>query len=168
MDTACQRRGGAAEGRRRRTCRIRACRSAFSRTGARCRVPPFGGSPRSWAGSTTLPAPNTIWRFTARPSGLSAAVYAASEGLKTVVIERSAVGGQAGTSSKIENYLGFPDGISGNELAERAREQACRFGAEILLAREGGARGISTRGSALVIWPTAQRLWRGLLSAPPE
>ena len=75
--------------------------------------------------------------YGAGPAGLSAAVYAASEGLKTVVIERSAIGGQAGTSSKIENYLGFPDGISGNDLAERAREQACRFGAEILIAREG-------------------------------
>jgi thioredoxin reductase (NADPH) len=75
--------------------------------------------------------------YGAGPAGLSAAVYGASEGLKTVLIERSAVGGQAGTSSKIENYLGFPEGISGAELAERAREQACRFGAEILLAREG-------------------------------
>src|SRR6202040_2621258 len=65
------------------------------------------------------------------------AVYGASDGLKTVVIERSAVGGQAGSSPKIENYLGFPAGISGADLAERAREQACRFGAEILLAREG-------------------------------
>src|ERR1700733_11110323 len=71
------------------------------------------------------------------PAGLSAAVYGASEGLRTVLIERSAVGGQAGSSSKIENYLGFPQGISGADLAERAREQACRFGAEILLAREG-------------------------------
>jgi thioredoxin reductase (NADPH) len=71
------------------------------------------------------------------PAGLSAAVYGASEGLKTVLIERSAIGGQAGSSSKIENYLGFPKGISGADLAERAREQACRFGAEILLAREG-------------------------------
>src|SRR6202011_1605746 len=70
------------------------------------------------------------------PAGLSAAVYGASEGLKTVLIERSAVGGQAGTSAKIENYLGFPDGIAGAELAERARNQACRFGAEILLLRE--------------------------------
>jgi thioredoxin reductase (NADPH) len=75
--------------------------------------------------------------YGAGPAGLSAAVYGASEGLKTVLIERSAVGGQAGTSSKIENYLGFPDGITGADLAERAREQACRFGAEILLAREG-------------------------------
>ena len=75
--------------------------------------------------------------YGAGPAGLSAAVYGASEGLRTVLIERSAIGGQAGTSSKIENYLGFPAGISGADLAERAREQACRFGAEILLAREG-------------------------------
>ena len=71
------------------------------------------------------------------PAGLSAAVYAASEGLKTVLIERWAIGGQAGSSPKIENYLGFPTGISGADLAERAREQAQKFGAEILLAREG-------------------------------
>lgn len=64
-------------------------------------------------------------------------MYGASEGLKTVLVERFAVGGQAGTSPKIENYLGFPEGISGAQLAERAREQACRFGAEILLLREG-------------------------------
>src|SRR6202140_772648 len=70
-------------------------------------------------------------------AGLSAAVYGASEGLKTVLIERFAVGGQAGNSPKIENYLGFPEGIAGAELAMRAREQACRFGAEILLLREG-------------------------------
>ncbi len=73
----------------------------------------------------------------AGPAGLSAAVYGASEGLKTLVIERSAIGGQAGTSSNIENYLGFPKGISGAELAHRAGEQACHFGAEILLRREG-------------------------------
>ena len=73
----------------------------------------------------------------AGPAGLSAAVYGASEGLKTVLIERSAIGGQAGTSSRIENYLGFPEGISGADLAHRAREQAARFGAEILLLREG-------------------------------
>ncbi len=75
--------------------------------------------------------------YGAGPAGLSAAVYGASEGLKTVLIERYVVGGQAGTSSKIENYLGFPDGISGADLAERARHQACRFGAEILMLREG-------------------------------
>src|SRR5882762_413110 len=75
--------------------------------------------------------------YGAGPAGLSAAVYGASEGLKTVVVERWAIGGQASSSPKIENYLGFPKGISGAELAERAREQACRFGAEILVAREG-------------------------------
>jgi thioredoxin reductase (NADPH) len=75
--------------------------------------------------------------YGAGPAGISAAVYGASEGLKTVVVERFAVGGQAGTSPKIENYLGFPEGVSGAELADRAREQAERFGAEILLLREG-------------------------------
>src|SRR5882757_6101781 len=75
--------------------------------------------------------------YGAGPAGLSAAVYGASDGLKTVLVERWAVGGQAGSSPKIENYLGFPQGISGADLAERAREQAYRFGAEILLARKG-------------------------------
>src|SRR6266581_114733 len=71
----------------------------------------------------------------AGPAGLAAAVYAASEGLRAVVVESVAPGGQAGTTSMIENYLGFPQGISGNELATRATAQARRFGAEILLAR---------------------------------
>jgi thioredoxin reductase (NADPH) len=75
--------------------------------------------------------------YGAGPAGLSAAVYAASEGLHAVMIERHAVGGQAGSSSLIENYMGFPNGISGAELAERARQQAVRFGIEILLMREG-------------------------------
>ncbi|VTU16473.1 Thioredoxin reductase [Variovorax sp. RA8] len=75
--------------------------------------------------------------YGAGPAGLSAAVYAGADGLSTVLVERLAVGGQAGSSSKIENYLGFPQGISGMELAERAREQARKFGVEILLAREG-------------------------------
>lgn len=75
--------------------------------------------------------------YGAGPAGLSAAVYGASEGLSTIVVERWAVGGQAASSSKIENYLGFPSGISGAELAERAREQACKFGAELLIGREG-------------------------------
>ncbi|HVZ22221.1 MAG TPA: FAD-dependent oxidoreductase [Vicinamibacterales bacterium] len=83
--------------------------------------------------------------YGAGPAGLSVAVYAASEGLKTVVVERWAIGGQAGSSPKIENYLGFPQGISGAELAERAREQACAFGAETLIAREG-VRGEFTAG----------------------
>jgi thioredoxin reductase (NADPH) len=71
----------------------------------------------------------------AGPAGLAASVYAASEGLRTVAIEGVAPGGQAGTTSMIENYLGFPQGISGSELAVRATAQARRFGAEILLAR---------------------------------
>jgi thioredoxin reductase (NADPH) len=81
----------------------------------------------------------------AGPAGLAAAVYAASEGLRTLVIEAIAPGGQAGTTSMIENYLGFPNGISGNELATRAVAQARRFGAEILLARP--LVGISPEGS---------------------
>src|ERR1700726_3535720 len=71
----------------------------------------------------------------AGPAGLAAAVYAASEGLRAVAIEAVAPGGQAGTTSMIENYLGFPQGISGSELATRAGAQAKRFGAEVLLAR---------------------------------
>ena len=71
----------------------------------------------------------------AGPAGLAAAVYGASEGLRTIVVEREAPGGQAGTSSRIENYLGFPSGISGDELASRALQQARRLGAEILVTR---------------------------------
>jgi thioredoxin reductase (NADPH) len=71
----------------------------------------------------------------AGPSGLAAAVYGASEGLRTIVVEREAPGGQAGTSSRIENYLGFPSGVSGDELASRALSQARRLGAEILVTR---------------------------------
>jgi thioredoxin reductase (NADPH) len=69
------------------------------------------------------------------PAGLAAAVYGASEGLSTLVIEREAPGGQAGTSSRIENYLGFPNGVSGDELASRALQQARRMGAEIVVTR---------------------------------
>ncbi len=69
------------------------------------------------------------------PAGLAAAVYGASEGLRTLMIEREAPGGQAGTSSRIENYLGFPTGVSGDELSRRALAQAKRFGAEIVITR---------------------------------
>jgi len=69
------------------------------------------------------------------PAGLAAAVYGASEGLRTIVVEREAPGGQAGTSSRIENYLGFPSGVSGDELASRALQQARRLGAETLVTR---------------------------------
>ena len=69
------------------------------------------------------------------PAGLASAVYGASEGLRTLLVEREACGGQAGTSSRIENYLGFPAGLSGDELSGRARQQATRFGAELLVTR---------------------------------
>jgi thioredoxin reductase (NADPH) len=83
------------------------------------------------------------------PAGLGAATYAASEGLRTVLIEREATGGQAGQSTRIENYLGFPDGISGTQLTERARRQATRFGAEILTAAV--VTGLQVRGSSRVV-----------------
>ena len=80
----------------------------------------------------------------AGPAGLAAAVYAASEGLRAVVVEKEAPGGQAGQSASIQNYLGFPKGLSGADLAHRATAQASRFGAEMLLARD--VVGIETRG----------------------
>src|SRR4051794_221199 len=80
------------------------------------------------------------------PAGLGAAVYGASEGLKTLLVERTAVGGQAGQSSRIENYLGFPDGISGAQLTDRARRQAGKFEAEVLNTRE--VTGLRLDGSA--------------------
>jgi thioredoxin reductase (NADPH) len=83
------------------------------------------------------------------PAGLGAAVYGASEGLRTVLVERSATGGQAGQSSRIENYLGFPDGVSGGQLTERARRQAAKFGAEILTARE--VTGLEANGAARIV-----------------
>lgn len=85
----------------------------------------------------------------AGPAGLTAAVYAASEGLRTIVIEREAIGGQAGTSSLIRNYLGFPRGISGSELAHRAYEQAWLFGAKFVFARE--AVGLRASGSERIV-----------------
>ena len=81
----------------------------------------------------------------AGPAGLAAAVYGASEGLDTIVVEREAPGGQAGTSSLIENYLGFPSGVSGDELASRALQQARRLGAEILVTRSIARIDASTR-----------------------
>jgi thioredoxin reductase (NADPH) len=83
------------------------------------------------------------------PAGLAAAVYGASEGLHTVMIEREAPGGQAGMSSRIENYLGFPSGLSGGDLARRGVTQALRFGVEILSPQE--AVGVRTEGSYRII-----------------
>ncbi|MBF6473035.1 FAD-dependent oxidoreductase [Nocardia gipuzkoensis] len=83
------------------------------------------------------------------PAGLGAAVYGASEGLRTVLVERTATGGQAGQSSRIENYLGFPDGLSGAQLADRARRQAAKFGAEVVTTREVVA--LEVNGSARTV-----------------
>ena len=83
------------------------------------------------------------------PAGLGAAVYGASEGLRTVLVERTATGGQAGQSSRIENYLGFPDGVSGAQLAERARRQATKFGAEVVTTRD--VTGLEVNGSARTV-----------------
>jgi thioredoxin reductase (NADPH) len=83
------------------------------------------------------------------PAGLAAAVYSASEGLRTLLVERAATGGQAGQSSRIENYLGFPDGVSGAQLTDRARRQATKFGAEILTARD--VTDLRARGPAHVV-----------------
>src|ERR1041384_1601053 len=81
------------------------------------------------------------------PAGLAAAVYGASEGLKTVLIEETTTGGQAGRSSRIENYLGFPTGVSGAELTPSARRQAERFGAEVITTQEAGKLEINGVGA---------------------
>ena len=83
------------------------------------------------------------------PAGLGAAVYGASEGLRTVLVERTATGGQAGLSSRIENYLGFPDGVSGAQLTDRARRQAVKFGAELVTTRD--VVGLEVNGAARTI-----------------
>ncbi|MFD7660007.1 FAD-dependent oxidoreductase, partial [Actinosynnema sp. NPDC059797] len=83
------------------------------------------------------------------PAGLGAAVYGGSEGLRTVLVERRATGGQAGTSSRIENYLGFPDGVSGEQLTERARRQALKFDVEVLTACD--VVSLEARGAARVV-----------------
>jgi thioredoxin reductase (NADPH) len=123
-------------------------------------------------GINELLDPEVIFDLTvvgAGPSGLAAAVYGASEGLSTLVIEGNAPGGQAGTSSKIENYLGFPTGVSGQELANRAWVQAQKFGARLAISREVVAidqidgihqltlaGGTSVRSRAIVIATGAQ------------
>jgi thioredoxin reductase (NADPH) len=102
-------------------------------------------------GLATEPADNEydVVVVGAGPAGLAAAVYGASEGLRTVVVEQEAPGGQAGTSSRIENYLGFPAGVSGDELASRALQQASRLGAEILVTRRIAGIDAAERGVVL-------------------
>ena len=87
----------------------------------------------------------------AGPAGLAAAVYGASEGLSTLLIDREAPGGQAGTSSRIENYLGFPAGLSGEELSRRAWQQARRFGAELLIARSVEGMDLESTPRAVIL-----------------
>ncbi|WP_194762346.1 NAD(P)/FAD-dependent oxidoreductase [Microbacterium sp. UFMG61] len=101
----------------------------------------------------------------AGPAGLSAAVYAASEGLSVAVVERDAVGGQAGFSSLIENYLGFPGGISGADLAERARRQAVSFGTDLVLMRHGIARTFKDHDVRAVLADGSEIRARSALSA---
>lgn len=99
--------------------------------------------------TSAAPAPCDVAVVGAGPAGLAAAVYASSEGLRTVVVEREAMGGQAATSSLIRNYLGFPRGVSGAELARRAYSQAWHFGTEFVFAQEAAA--LRTEGQERVV-----------------
>jgi thioredoxin reductase (NADPH) len=111
-------------------------------------VEPSDGELASRVGLSTAPAEEfyDLVIIGGGPAGLGAAVYGASEGLRTVLIERTATGGQAGQSSRIENYLGFPDGVSGAQLTDRARRQAVKFGAELITTRD--VVGLEVRGPA--------------------
>lgn len=94
----------------------------------------------------------------AGPAGMAAGVYGASEGLKVLIVERSAAGGQAGTSSRIENYLGFPSGISGDELTERALKQARHFGSDIAVTRSAEALLTTDKGYCVQL-DGGERIW---------
>jgi thioredoxin reductase (NADPH) len=111
-------------------------------------VRPSGAEIAAAAGLSTNPASEfyDLIVVGGGPAGLGASVYGASEGLRTLLVEKRATGGQAGQSSRIENYLGFPDGVSGAQLTERARLQARKFGTEVLTARQ--VVGLEARGSA--------------------
>jgi thioredoxin reductase (NADPH) len=112
---------------------------------------PSDGELAAHVGLTTTPVSDfyDLIVVGAGPAGLGAAVYGASEGLRTVLVEGEATGGQAGQSSRIENYLGFPDGVSGAQLTDRARRQALKFGAEILSARQVVAMDAAGSGRVL-------------------
>lgn len=114
-------------------------------------VDPADGELAAHVGLTTSPSADfyDLIVVGGGPAGLGAAVYGGSEGLRTVLVERLATGGQAGTSSRIENYLGFPDGVSGEQLTERARRQAQKFGVEMLTTRDVVA--LERRGAARVV-----------------
>jgi thioredoxin reductase (NADPH) len=114
-------------------------------------IAPGDGELADHVGLSTTPADDfyDVVVIGGGPAGLGAAVYGASEGLRTVLIERLATGGQAGQSSRIENYLGFPDGVSGAQLTERARRQAVKFGAELITTRDAAT--IEVNGSARTV-----------------
>ena len=114
-------------------------------------VAPSAGELAGAVGLSTTPATDfyDLIVVGGGPAGLGASVYGASEGLRTLLVERQATGGQAGQSSRIENYLGFPDGVSGAQLTDRARRQAVKFGAEILTARD--VTRLEAKGSSRVI-----------------
>ncbi|MBM9465911.1 FAD-dependent oxidoreductase [Nakamurella leprariae] len=111
-------------------------------------VEPTDGELAARVGLSTTPAHDLydLAVIGAGPAGLGAAVYGASEGLKTILVEYLAAGGQAGQSSRIENYLGFPDGVSGAQLTDRARRQAAKFGAEFVTTRK--VTGLTATGPA--------------------
>ena len=88
----------------------------------------------------------------AGPAGLSASIYAASEGLRTVVVEQEVPGGQASYSASVENYPGFPEGLSGSDLTRRAVEQAGRFGVEILVTRPATRLRVPARRPNSISW----------------
>ena len=144
-----RRRGARAAAGRRRRPRT-GCRSRCSRT-ARCSsARPCSSSP-SGSGVAGRPAQDhyDLVIVGGGPAGLAAAVYGASEGLRTVMVEREAPGGQAGQSSRIENYLGFPAGLSGSDLARRATDQARRLGAELLTVQD--AVGLRVEGAGRLV-----------------
>ena len=120
-------------------------------TGGQPLIAPTDGELAGHVGLATDPAEEfyDIVVIGGGPAGLGSAVYGASEGLRTVLVERTATGGQAGQSSRIENYLGFPDGVSGAQLTDRARRQAIKFGAELITTRD--VVGVEVNGPARTV-----------------
>ena len=129
-------------------------------------IHPPSGSPRRLEPRPSLPpAATTSPLFGAGPAGLAAATYAASEGLRTLLLEREAIGGQAGTTSLIRNYLGFPRGISGAELAARATEQAVVFGAELVYTQPATSLRTSDADRVLTLADGSQAVSRTVVIA---